>query len=291
MEAAGRRAVAQKGSAVTPEEKQARLAKLYDAELLPAYAARFVALLGQAIVPRPAAKVVEIGCATGAFTWELARRFDLDSHLTAFDASPSYVAEARARIEAQAGPHAQVALAARPEVPASIPLGDRSADLVVSNLAIAEAADPPAAVREAARVLAPGGELAISASLRGSWSEFLDLFREVLRDGGRQESLTALDRYLAALPDAETLRRWFEAAGLKQIEVVSARWEILFKSAREFFYAPLVESGPLGQWKRLSGRGDQMQDVFFFTKEAIDTYFKNRVFAVTIAAAVAKGRK
>lgn len=276
---------------MTPEEKQARLAKLYDAEILPAYAARFAALVGQAIAPRPAAKVVEIGCATGAFTRELARRFDLDSHLTAFDTSASFIVEARARIEGEAGAHAQVALAARREIPASIPLADGSADLVVSNLAIAEAADPRAAVQEATRVLAPGGELAISASLRGSWVEFLDLFRDVLRENGKQESLGALDRYLATLPEAETVGRWLEAAGLGQIEVVTARWEILFKSAREFFYAPLVESGPLEQWKRLSGRGDQMQDVFFFTKEAIDTYFKDRVFAVTIAGAVAKGRK
>ena len=69
------------------------------------------------------------------------------------------------------------------------------------------------------------------------------------------------------------------------------RWEILFKSAREFFFAPLVELGPLSHWKRLAGGGDDMQDVFFFTKEAIDTYFKGRPFAVTVVGAVAWGQK
>ncbi len=34
-----------------------------------------------------------------------------------------------------------------------------------------------------------------------------------------------------------------------------------------------------------------MQDVFFFTKEAIDTYFKDRVFAVTVVGAAVSGRK
>jgi SAM-dependent methyltransferase len=276
---------------VTPAERQARLADVYDAEILPAYAARFVALLAQTISPRPAARVVELGCATGALTQELARRFDLDSHLTAFDASPAFISQARARIERDASAHAQVALAARPDVPAAVPLDDRCADLVISNLAVAETADPQAAVREAARLLVPGGELAISAPLRGSWAEFIDLFRDVLRENGKQESLDALDRYLATLPDAERVSRWLQAAGLGGIEVVTARWEILFKSAREFFYAPLVELGPLADWKRLSGRGDQMQDVFFFTKEAIDTYFKNRVFAVSVVGAVATGRK
>jgi SAM-dependent methyltransferase len=276
---------------VTPAEKQARLAKLYDAEILPAYAARFGALLARAVVVRPAARVVEIGCATGAFTLDLARRFDRDSHLTALDASPAFVAEAQARIEAEAAPHAQVVLTARPEIPTSIPLGDSTADLVVSNLTVAGAGDPRAAVKEAARLLAPGGQLALSVPLRGTWAEFLDLFREVLRENGKQESVAAVDRYVAGLPDGETVGGWLEEAGLEQIAITAARWEILFRSAREFFFAPLIELGPLAQWKRLSGRGDQMQDVFFFTKEAIDTYFKDRVFAVTIVGAVVSGRK
>ncbi|HSY38075.1 MAG TPA: methyltransferase domain-containing protein [Polyangia bacterium] len=276
---------------MTPAEREVRLAKLYDSEVLPAYAARFATLLGRAVEARPGARVIEIGCATGAFTLELARRFDLDSHLTAFDASPAFLAEARARIEAAAARHAQVSLAAHPDLPTSIPLPDRSAELVVSNLTVATAADPRAAVKEAARLLVPGGQLALSAPLRGTWSEFLDLFRDVLRENGKLESLGAVDRYVAAFPDGEGLARWLAEAGCKQIEVTTARWEILFRSAREFFFAPLIELGPLAQWKRLSGRGDQMQDVFFFTKEAIDTYFKDRVFAVTIVGAVVTGRK
>ena len=276
---------------MTPAEKEVRLARLYDTEILPAYAARFAALLARAIDGRPGARVIEIGCATGAFTLELSRRFDLDSRLTAFDASPAFIAEARARIEAEVAPHPQVSLAVHPDLPESIPLPDRSADLVVSNLAVATAADPRAAVQEAARLLVPGGQLALSAPLRGTWSEFLDLFRDVLRENGKLESLGAVDRYVAALPDGETLARWMAEAGLRQIEVTTGRWEILFRSAREFFFAPLIELGPLAEWKRLSGRGDQMQDVFFFTKEAIDTYFKDRVFAVTIVGAAVTGRK
>ncbi len=105
-------------------------------------------------------------------------------------------------------------------------------------------------MKEAARLLVPGGQLALSAPLRGTWSEFLDLFRDVLRENGKLESLGAVDRYVATLPDGETLARWLAEAGLKQIEVTTGRWEILFRSAREFFFAPLIELGPLAQWKR-----------------------------------------
>jgi SAM-dependent methyltransferase len=235
--------------------------------------------------------VVEIGCATGALTLELVRRLDRDSLLVALDESPAFVAEARTRLAGEREPHAEVTFDADAALLSSIPITDGAADLVVSNLAIAGAADPRAAVKEAARLLAPGGVLALSAPLRGTWGEFLDLFREVLRESGRRDSLSAVDRYVAELPDADAVGGWLERAGLRRIEITTARWEVLFKSAREFFFAPLVELGPLADWKRLSGRGDQMQDVFFFTKEAIDTYFTDRVFADTVAAAAVRGEK
>jgi SAM-dependent methyltransferase len=276
---------------VTIAERQARLAKLYDDEILPAYAARFASMISRAIEFRPAMRVVEVGCATGHLTRSVARRLDREGHLTALDESPAFVAEARAKIEADATARAPVALLARPGIPGSLPLDDHAAELVVSNLAIANAADPRAAVEEAARVLAPGGQLVLSAPLRGTWAEFFDLFQDVLREGGKDANLVALDRHIATLPDGAGVAGWLEGAGLARIEVTVERWEILFKSAREFFFAPLVELGPLGRWKELSGRGDEMQDVFFFTKEAIDVYFKGRAFAVTVVGSVVKGWK
>jgi hypothetical protein len=146
-------------------------------------------------------------------------------------------------------------------------------------------------VREIARVLAPGGQAIITTPLRGSWAEFLDIYRDVLLENGTPDSVSALDQYVASLPDGAVAAAWLEAAGLGDVEVTVERWEILFKSAREFFFAPLVELGPLSRWKRIGGRGADMQDVFFFTKEAIDTYFKGTAFPITIVGAALKGRK
>ena len=276
---------------MTPAEKQARLAKVYDDEVLPAYAARFASMILREIDLRPGTRAVEVGCATGHLTRALARRLGRDGHLTALDEAPAFIAEARAKIEADSTAHAPVALVARPGIPRALPVDDQAAELVVSNLAIANAADPAAAVKEAARVLTPGGQLILSAPLRGTWAEFFDLFRDVLREGGKQASLSALDHHIAALPDGAAVTGWLESAGLTKSAIVVERWEILFKSAREFFFAPLVELGPLVRWKELSGKGEEMQDAFFFTKEAIDAYFKGRAFAVTVVGAIVKGWK
>ncbi len=274
---------------MTSADDQARLAKLYDDEILPAYAARFAALILRKIEPRPAARVVEIGCATGHVTRELARRYDPDSHIIALDEAPAFLAAARAKLEADTMAHAPVELVAGPRLPAELPLATGSADLVISNLAIAAAADPGAAVVEAARLLDRNGRLIVSAPLRGSWAEFLDLIRDVLRESGKRERLASFERYIDGLPDGDELGAWLERAGLGGVELSVQRWEILFKSAREFFFAPLVEHGPLPRWKQLAGRGGEMQDVFFFTKEAIDTYFKGRAFPITIVGASATG--
>lgn len=273
------------------EERQARLVEIYDDEIFPAYAARFAAMASRALEIRPGLRAVEVGCTTGHLTRTLAERLGPDGHLTALDGSAAFVAKARARIEADGTAHSPVALLARPGIPRTLPLDDHAAERVVSSLAIAGAADPAAAVMEAARVLAPGGQLVVTAPLRGTWSEFFDLFRDVLREGRKHVSLGALDRHIATLPDGPAVAAWLTRAGLTQVTITVERWEILFKSAREFFFAPLIELGPLARWKELSGRGDEMQDVFFFTKEAIDVYFKGRPFAVTVVGAAVSGWK
>jgi ubiquinone/menaquinone biosynthesis C-methylase UbiE len=272
-------------------ERQARLAEIYDDEIWPAYAARFAALAARALEIRPGLRAVEVGCATGHLTRTLAERLGTAGHLTALDGSPAFVAKARVRIEADNAEHSPVALLARPSIPGALPLDDQAAERVISNLAVAAAADPAAAVAEATRVLVPGGQLVVTAPLRGTWSEFFDLFRDVLREGRKHVSLGALDRHIAALPDGPAVAAWLTRAGLTRIAITVERWEILFKSAREFFFAPLIELGPLARWKELSGRGDEMQDIFFFTKEAIDVYFKGRPFAVTVVGAVVAGWK
>ena len=66
---------------------------------------------------------------------------------------------------------------------------------------------------------------------------------------------------------------------------------MLFRSSREFFFAPVIEYGPLAKWKELAGSGQEMQDVFWYIKEAIDAYFQDRAFAVSVVAGCLIGRK
>jgi ubiquinone/menaquinone biosynthesis C-methylase UbiE len=273
-------------------EKQQRLARVFDTEVLPLYGRRFGHLALRAVDARPGATVLEIGCATGDLTLSLARRFDAASQITALESSAPLAAQAEAKLAAEPAAAAKVTLRTTPTpLSPTVVLGDAEYDICVSNLAVGDAPEPARAVAELSRMLKPGGELVVTLPLRGTWGEFLDLYRDVLRDSGKPESLAALDAYLAALPDGEAGARWMEEAGLTNVEVAVDRWQLLFKSAREFFFAPVIDLGPLSRWKRIAGRGDEMQDIFFFTKQAIDAYFGDGVFAVTVVAGCLKGWK
>jgi len=267
-------------------EKQERLARVYDAEIWPAYAQRFGSMLIDALDVPAAPRVVEVGCASGALTLEILRRWE-KSRVVALDEAP-FLAQARPKLEA-VHVNDRVELVASPVAP--LPLPDASAVVALSNLAAAGSPDPAQAVRELARVAVAGGWVAVTTPLRGTWGEFLDIFRDVLIENGAPGSAAALDQHIASIPDGAAATAWLERAGLVDVQIAVERWEILFRSAREFFFAPLVELGPLSRWKRIAGRGDDMQDAFFFTKEAIDTYYEGAAVPATIVGAVVQGRK
>lgn len=272
----------------TPHRHE-KLARVYDDEILPIFGQRFGQMLLRALHIPPRAMVLEVGCTTGYVTLEVLRRLDGDSRIIAIDASSPLVDVARGKAGAE---HAgkKIFFRTQPLFP-RLAFAEDVYDTVFSNLALAEAPDLEAAVRDLVRVAKPGGQVAVTLPLRGTWVEFLDIFREVLQKHDKLANLRQLDDWVAALPEAETVARWMESAGLGDLKVSTERWEILFRSAREFFFAPLIEYGPLPAWKDLAGRGDEMQDVFYYIKEAIDAYFAGTAFPVSVVGGCLSGTK
>lgn len=264
-----------------PSARYQRLAGLYDAEVWPFGPSQAAALLLRAF-PSGARTVFELGCATGGCTVALADSVGPDGHVVAVDASPPLLDVARRQTEERdlAG---RVTLKVAPPVGEPLDADDAAFDVAVSNLTVGDLPDPAAGVTALARRARPGGRVLVTLRLRGSWGELLDLYRDVLVAENKAAALSALAAYEATLPDGETAARWMEQAGLADVKVDIARVELLFRSAREFFFSPAIELGPLPQWKRIAGgRGDEMQDTFFFVKEAIDTYFSGSAFPVTL---------
>ena len=102
------------------------------------------------LVPPPSGRTLDLGCGEG----RLARDLTAIGHdVVGVDASPTLLAAAR-----EASPELELHLADA----ASLPLPDASFGLVVAFMSLQDVDGLAAAVREAARVLAPGGRLCVA---------------------------------------------------------------------------------------------------------------------------------
>jgi arsenite methyltransferase len=268
--------------------KEEKLAKLYDAEILPVWSRQFGRLLLRDLALPPKAMVLDVACGTGYPALDILRKMDADGRIIAIDASPAMLDEARVKAGRLSGK--RIFFRSETATP-KLTFADDVYDLVVCNAALHELHDPETAIKEFARVAKAGGRVAVTAPLAGTFAEFHDLFTEVLSKLDRHDALERLEAYLAEAPPLEQIEAWFEDAGLVDIKSEYDTFTILFKSSREFFFAPVIEYGPLTRWKAIAGRGQQMQDAFWQLKTAIDAYFAGRPFAVTVHAGCVRGRK
>jgi SAM-dependent methyltransferase len=102
------------------------------------------------LVPAPGRQTLDIGCGEGRLARDLKA---LGHRVIAIDASPSLVAAAR-----EADPSMDIRLADA----AALPVADATADLAIAFMSLQDIDAMPAAIREAARVLTPGGKFCMA---------------------------------------------------------------------------------------------------------------------------------
>jgi SAM-dependent methyltransferase len=102
------------------------------------------------LLPPPGRRTLDVGCGEGRLARDLKA---LGHRVVAVDAAPSMVAYAR-----EADPDGEYLVANGAE----LPFADGSADLVVAFMSLQDMDDPEGAVREAWRVLEPGGRFCLA---------------------------------------------------------------------------------------------------------------------------------
>jgi ubiquinone/menaquinone biosynthesis C-methylase UbiE len=147
--------------------------------------------------------VLDVGCGTGFLTQEVATRMQGKGKIVGVDLSPSMLQIAKDNL-GKLGLLESVEF--RVGDAENLPADDNFADAIVGNMVLHHCPRPKRAISEMARVLKPGGRLAV-ADLEKHNEKWL-----------RQEMA---DRWLGF--DLTKVREWLEDAGLENVNVELAR--------------------------------------------------------------------
>ena len=124
---------------------------------------------------RPGERVLDVGCGTGNAALLAAAR---GASVTGVDPAPRLLAVARARAASEG-----VTIGFLSGDAASLPVGDASADVILSVFAVIFAPDPAAAAEEMSRVASSDGRIILSAWIpQGTMFEFSAAAGEAVRN-------------------------------------------------------------------------------------------------------------
>jgi SAM-dependent methyltransferase len=176
---------------------------------------------------------LDLGCGSGRLTLELARR---GAAATGVDRSAKALDAARARARA-AGIDVAFAQA---DIDEALPFSDRAFAAVTSRLALMIARDPPATLREAARVVRPGGVVVTAVWARIEENPWFGEPRAAVAEALGPDR-AAFARVFGRLGDADELAELHRQAGLADVRADVLRDEV-------------HAADPEAHWRDLAGR-------------------------------------
>ena len=156
---------------------------------------------------RPGEVVVDLGSGGGLDVFLAAKTVGAEGRAIGIDMTPAMIERARANAAAGGYTNVEFHLSTIDD----IPLPDASVDCVISNCVLNLALDKPAVFREIARILKPGGRLAVSdIALKGVLPE------EVSR------SMAAYVGCIGGAISTDDYRTGLLAAGFEHVEIIDS---------------------------------------------------------------------
>jgi ubiquinone/menaquinone biosynthesis C-methylase UbiE len=271
---------------INPHDAALEQALAYDAAFVPRFAQRFGERLLLALDLPPRANVLDLVCRTGYPAVQVLDRVR-DGRVIALDQDGRFLELARARAGTDLGRR----IFFKQGSPTSLGFSDEIFTNVIGNLIDRVTGDRAAVLAESARVLRPGGQLALTLPLRGSFLEVIDLLREIALRHDLGRLAERVEQYVQTMPTVESLRAEFEARGFERVSVDAWEFSLDYASSGDLLGDPLVQAAALPEWRSCAEATDHPDEVLAELRRCIDTYFEGRRFMLTVVGGCAVGQR
>jgi SAM-dependent methyltransferase len=267
-------------------------AAIFETFVVPRYLALFGELAIEMLVESEDAQVFHMHCRTGYPDRGVAMRLP-GAHFYGCDESPSALELARAKATTMAGMIADYRLFEGYPVP--LPATAFSHAITIHPLANVE--ERARTLTEFGRLLAPHGQALVAMPLRGSFQELADLMREYALKFEADALVKALDTAMLIRPTVEMFGAELEEAGFQYVDVEVRTHTLKFRSGRDFFEDPVVRLLILPEIRFNLGlpvevdKGDPYDAPMAYIREAIDKYWSDGAFELTVNVGCASGRR
>lgn len=265
-------------------------AAVFETFVVPRYLRWFGDLACEMLVPPERAGdaiVAHLGCRTG-FPDRLLVEVLGPMRLVGSD--PSLAALELARAKAAAIPEMSADYRAFDKFPAPMPEGAFTHAIVLHPMG--RSSSRLHFVKEAHRVLAPGGELVMALPLRGSFCEIVDLLREFAVKFDAMPVADAVEAAAALRPSPESLGEELEALGFLDADVDFRTVGVPFQGGRDLFEDPTTRLLLLPEWQaNLNLPEERLNQAFAYVREAVDRYWAEGGFELTVHVGCVRGFK
>jgi SAM-dependent methyltransferase len=260
-------------------------AAVFETHVVPRYLSIFGERLIAMLAAGPDARVCHVQCRTGYPDRELTAKLP-DAHVFGCDASAPAIALAKAKAQAMTGFVSDYRVVEG--LPLPFPAAAFSHAFTLHPLAAP--AERRRLLEELARLVAPRGQALVAMPLRGSFAEIADLLRECALKHELAELTNAVEAAVQLRPTGEMLAKELEAVGFEFVEVDVTTRTLPFAGGRDFFDDPATSLLLLPEF-RVNLAMPDMDQPLAYVREAIDKYWSDGSFELTVIAGVASGRR
>jgi SAM-dependent methyltransferase len=260
-------------------------AAIFETFVVPRYLSLFGELALEMLLESEDAQVVHLHCRTGYPDRGIAMKLPA-SGIIGLDASPAALELARAK--AATMPQMVSEYRVLQELPSDLTEGVFSHGLMLH--AAVDEADRRAVLSELARLLAAHGQALVAMPLRGSFQEIGDLLREYALKNDDMRVDRAAEEAALLRPTVETFGAEMEEAGFEFVDVSLRPATLRFQSGRDFFEDPIARLVVLPEMRQALGL-DDAETPLGYVREAIDKYWSQGTFELTVNVACATGRR